>query len=334
MNYFKFAFWNTDQLRLRTGYRIVIEYLFKYLFSFGLGFILVSFVPGIKLDANIPFSLLTIYGITIRLFPYVFSVWLTGFLFDKRSFADFGFHFSIPWRNYFLFGLALGSFLMTFIFVVEYSFRWITISSTFYSNHPGQSFIVPFLVLTLVFVCVGVGEEIFSRGYLIKNFAEGFNFKWMKSDNSLILAWILSSVIFGLLHINNPDATIISTVNIVIGGFIFGIGYVVTGELAIPVGLHISWNLFQGNVFGFPVSGLKLPAAIVTIFKTNQSGPLIWTGGDFGPEAGFIGLTAMILGIFLTFAWLQFTGRNIKLKTSLAFFTKKESPPFPNEVNY
>lgn len=334
MNYSKFAFWNADQLRLRTGYRIVIEYLFKYLFSLGLGFMLLSLVPGIKLDANIPLSLLTIYGITIRLFPYVISVWLTGFLFDRRSFADFGFHFSISWRNDFLFGLALGSLLMTFIFVVEYSFRWITISSTFYSNHPGQSFILPFLVLILVFVCVGVGEEIFSRGYLIKNFAEGFNLKWMKPDYSLILAWIFSSVFFGLLHIDNPNATIISTVNIVIGGFIFGIGYVATGELAIPIGLHISWNLFQGNVFGFPVSGLKLPAAIVTIFKTNQNGPVVWTGGEFGPEAGLVGLIAMILGIFLTLAWLHFTGRNIELKTSLAFFTKKGSPASPNEVNY
>jgi uncharacterized protein len=176
MNYIKHIFWNTEQVRIRTGYRALIEFLLKYLFSIGFGFGLFYFIPNIKLDPNIPLWLMTIYGIFIRLLPAIISVWLTGFLLDRRSFVEFGFHLNNSWRNDFFFGLGLGALLMTFIFAIEYSSGWVTIRDTFYTIKPGQLFVVPFLVLTVVFVCVGIGEEIISRGYLIKNFAEGFNF--------------------------------------------------------------------------------------------------------------------------------------------------------------
>ena len=83
-----------------------------------------------------------------------------------------------------------------------------------------------------------------------------------------------------------------------------GAGLILTGELAIPIGLHIFWNFFQGNIFGFPVSGVSYPAEIVSLIKINQSGPEMWTGGGFGPEAGLLGLFANLLGLLLIFGWV------------------------------
>jgi uncharacterized protein len=301
MRRIKFIFWNSEQVRIRAGYRITTQLSLKLLLSIGFGYGFLCLIPNIKLDPGIPLWEFSIYGIVIRLLPPLISVWLAGLLTDKRSFAEFGFHFSDKWGRDFLFGLGLGSFL-----------------------------VLPFLVFILIFTCVGIGEEIISRGYLIKNLSEGFNLKRIEPRNAVIAAWILSSVFFGILHIDNPHATLISTTNIIIGGFIFGTGYVITGELAIPIGLHISWNLFQGNIFGFPVSGLTLPADIVTLFQTNQSGPILWTGGAFGPEAGLIGFLAMILGIFITITWLHYTGRRIIIKSSLTVYKNGISIQFDN----
>jgi membrane protease YdiL (CAAX protease family) len=68
------------------------------------------------------------------------------------------------------------------------------------------------------------------------------------------------------------------------------LGYLYTGELAIPIGVHITWNAFQGLVYGLPVSGAELPVSLV---ETTTRGPQIVSGGAFGPEAGLLGLAGV-----------------------------------------
>ncbi len=71
---------------------------------------------------------------------------------------------------------------------------------------------------------------------------------------------VLSALLFGVFHIGSPGVTLIGIINIVMMGVLLGIAYALTGRLAMPVGIHIAWNLLQGNVFGFPVSGTTSPA--------------------------------------------------------------------------
>jgi uncharacterized protein len=95
-----------------------------------------------------------------------------------------------------------------------------------------------------------------------------------------------------------------------------GFGYVLSGELAIPIGLHITWNLFQNAVYGFPVSGFGPFGA--TFLATAQTGPDLWTGGSFGPEAGLLAPTVMLLGISLIALWTRLRTGNISLHSPIA----------------
>jgi hypothetical protein len=61
--------------------------------------------------------------------------------------------------------------------------------------------------------------------------------------------------------------------------------------------LHIGWNFFEGVVFGFPVSGLDIYA----LTRIQVTGPVLWTGGAFGPEAGLILLPSLIVGSVLIY---------------------------------
>ncbi len=163
---------------------------------------------------------------------------------------------------------------------------------------------------------MGVYEEIVFRGYLLINLAEGLSSKFIGKTWALIISIALTSLIFGLFHMDNPNATWISTTNIMMAGIFLGLGMFLSGNLAIPIGLHISWNFFQGVVFGFPVSGMNTAASIIVI---ESSGPEWLTGGAFGPEGGLLGLIAILLGSGLTILWIRRRGR-LSLQTDLAVY--------------
>jgi membrane protease YdiL (CAAX protease family) len=310
-------FWNDEQGRLRAGWRL------------GLTGLLATLLVGL---AQVPLLALQNAGGRSSLFlvANILSVTLTilvcmavaGRFFDHRRFADFGLHFSGRWWADFGFGLALGAGLMALIFLFELAAGWVIVTG--YLDGGNQPFWNLIWLPALVYICVGVQEEMASRGYLLRNLAEGWNIKRIGPRAALIAAYVVSSLIFGGLHAANPNASLVSTLNIACAGLFLGLGFVLTGELAIPIGLHISWNFFQGNVFGFPVSGTRAGPSFIAI---QQAGPTWATGGAFGPEAGVIGLAAIALGCGLTLWWVrQRTGR-MRLQEELAEYQEITDPP-------
>ncbi len=246
----------------------------------------------------------------------VASVWLAGRLFDRRPFSGFGLRLDRVWWLDLCFGLALGALLMTAIFSVELAAGWITVTGAFEVAGEGRPFALAILFPLVAFVCVGFYEELLSRGYQLQNMAEGLNFPSLGPKKAILLAWVLSSAVFGLLHLANPGASLISTLNITFAGLLLGTGYVLTGRLAIPIGLHITWNFFQGNVFGFPVSGLKPTSA--TFVSIEQGGPSLFTGGAFGPEAGLLDPIATLVGSLLIWLWVRARSGKGTLELSIA----------------
>ena len=272
-----------------------------------------------ELDASILSGspALPLIGATAGLLGVLLSVWLAGRFLDRRPFADFGFHLSGGWWLDLFFGMVLGALLMTLIFLVELGLGWITVTGAFRTFVPGTPFALAILFPTMLFLYVGLSEELLFRGYQLRNAAEGLNLPAVGPRKAVILAWILSSAFFGFLHANNPNATLLSTANIALAGLMLGLGYVLTGELAIPIGLHTTWNFFQGNVFGFPaVSGLEPVGA--TFLSTDGGGPGLWTGGSFGPEAGLLAPAAMILGSLLIALWVRLRSGKVAIHTPIA----------------
>jgi hypothetical protein len=76
--------------------------------------------------------------------------------------------------------------------------------------------------------------------------------------------------------------------------------------------LHLTWNLVQGNVYGFPVSG-KTPFA-TTVIAIEQGGPDVWTGGAFGPEGGLLGILATVIGMFAILGWVRWRYGDLSLR--------------------
>lgn len=305
-------FWNRDERRVRALWRILLH---------GLGFILLSvFLTSLvfRLSAYLPDSLIGLLTEAAILLSSLLILWLAGKLLDRRPFADYGFHLNRQWWLDLGFGLFLGAFLMAVIFLVELGAGWVSVTETLLSR---PASILPALLPPLAtFIQVGISEEILSRGYHLRNMAEGFHWRRINPRAALLLGYLLSSSLFGLLHLANPNATGISTFNIALAGLFLGLGFVLTKSLAIPIGVHITWNYFQGNIFGFPVSGTETESSLISI---QQGGPDLMTGGVFGPEAGLIGLAVMFLGCLLTAAWVKWQHGKVALQDELAVYKSK-----------
>lgn len=279
-----------------------------------------SLVDGIQALSASP-GFLAVNGV-VSLVATVVSVWVAGRFFDRRPFSGFGLRLTREWWIDLGFGLVLGALLMTGIFLVELAFGWVTVTGTFEATDGSSSFFPAILLPLVLFLCVGFGEELLSRGYQLTNLAEGLNYPWLGGPRgAILLAWVISSSVFGFAHLGNPGASIISTVNIAFAGLLLGVGYVLTGRLAISVGLHITWNFFQGNVFGFPVSGLDPIGA--SVIRIEQGGPPVFTGGGFGPEAGLMDIAATVVGSLLILLWVRLRSGKASLDESLA------EPPAP-----
>ena len=320
MTVIKNIFWNTEQARLRAAYRILIQLTVFFILMKGLAALFS--VPG-EITGNMSLWIYLAVA-AVRLFRVLISVWLSGRFLDHRPFADFGLRLNKKWWQDLIFGLGLGILLIGSVFLIELAAGWVTISDTLHTANSEGSFILKLIVFVILFVCVGFSEELNSRGYHLTNIAEGFNFKAIDPKYAIVIAVFLSSILFGIFHLGSPGANLISIFIIFLMAILLSIAYVLTGRLAIPIGVHIAWNLFQGNVFGFPVSGTTFAAETVTFFSIQQSGPEFWTGGAFGPEGGLLGLLVIIAGIFLVVGWIRFRYGSIKLYPPLTLQPTKE----------
>ena len=312
-------FWNRRQQRLRCLWRVLIQ---------GVGFVSIVIVlvmpmfmvlAALGSSGESEFALITAGTLhAVVLTVTLLTAWV---LLDRRRLSELGVNlWSRRWLIEFVAGGLLGSSLMVGIFAIEYALGWIEIRRIAASGDlSGSSLGMHQLGWLVLMLMVGFSEEMFSRGYHLKNFSEGF--RRFGVWQSTALAGLLSSAIFGLLHAFNPGATVLSTALVMMAGMMFAVGRVTTGSLAAPIGLHFTWNLFQGPILGFPVSGNQLQSSLVAI---EQLGDPFWTGGEFGPESGLLGVLAMliVIGVFLAWPKQHSVQRNV---ARLARYRRRKS---------
>ena len=288
----KQAFWNPDERRLRAGWRIGLQLLVFAVILGALTGLSKLLGPGFGTALLIwPLYLVAVFG----------SVHLLARKVDHRPFADLGFHLSASWWRDLGFGLFLGAFMISGMFFTERAAGWVTAPGPGVTDL-GLPLGLAALIKLVEWIAVGASEELVFRGYQLRNFAEGLASKRSSRRRNLWLAALVSSLLFGLGHLANRHATGVSTLNIVLGGLLLSLPILLTGELAISIGLHISWNLFEGTVYGFPVSGAAPKTHLITI---RQTGTDVWTGGDFGPEAGLVCVLWMLIAAGLLVTWVK-----------------------------
>jgi len=272
-------FISSDEPRLRAGWRLLIQTL--------LLFVLGVVVSSLALLLNTGGTATTILNQILNLLAITGSVYIARRWLDKKSFESLGLKLNRQSFLDILAGVGITFLQMGFIYILMLALGWLTFSGFAWEFDPVSTVISNVLIFFIIFIFVGWNEELLSRGYHLQTIASGINLFW---------GVIISSAVFGLLHLGNPNATWVSAAGIFFAGIYLAYAYIRTKQLWLSIGLHIGWNFFEGVGFGFPVSGLD---DIYKLMRIEVHGPILWTGGAFGPEAGLIVLPSLILGALL-----------------------------------
>jgi len=288
--FFATVFISPDEPRLRAGWRLLIQTILYLVLG------IVAFI--ISSSLGLGGSVASILDQIISLFVVTLSVYIARRWLDKKSFESLGLKLTQQTWIDILAGVGITFVQMGFIYVAMLGLGWLTFSGFAWQFDPINVVITNVVTFLVVFIFVGWNEELLSRGYHLQTIASGFNLFW---------GVIISSAVFGLLHLGNPNATWISAAGIFFAGIYLAFGYTRTKQLWLPIGLHIGWNFFEVVGFGFPVSGLD----IYPILRIDVTGPVLWTGGAFGPEAGLIVLPSLIVGGILIYIYTKNRDGNI-----------------------
>jgi membrane protease YdiL (CAAX protease family) len=249
----------------------------------------------------------------LRLAATGFSVWIAGRLLDRRRFSDFGLQIDRYWWTDFLFGLLLGALPSTVVFLMAYRLGWLSISSVFSSGIGDLAFPAAILMPLIQLICVGIYEELFSRGYQLKNLAEGLRSQRIPASWALSCSTLLTSLFFGFLHFLGEDVSVVSIVFIVIAGVVLALGYLLTGRLAIPIGYHIAFNFFYSHVFGLPDGGQEAGTSFITIrMNVPPTHPV------FNYGVCFLGIFETLVISVLIIGWVKLRYGAIQLHEEIA----------------
>ena len=209
----------------------------------------------------------------IEFLSVMLCVWLFIRFVDRKPLKSIGLSLNGYKKDLYL-GLGLGAGLIALGFLILFILGYLSVD--------GFSFPLGSIILYLIlFVVVSLHEEIMMRGYILNNLMQSMN---------RYVALSLSSLVFMTIHLLNPNVSFLSVVNLFLAGIVLGIYYIHKSNLWLPIGMHLTWNFFQGPVFGFEVSGIETKSIIGQSIRGNE----LITGGPFGFE-GSILATILIL---------------------------------------
>lgn len=192
--------------------------------------------------------------------------------------------FNLQWLKELCLGGTIGSALMLFPALILGIFGWVH----WQWNPSGLAGLGASLLL---FAGVAIAEEALFRGFVFQRLISGLG----HVPSQLIIA-----AFFLLTHLNNPGMTGITKgmagINIFLASILFGLAFIRTKSLAMPLGLHFMANFVQGGILGFGVSGTEQSGLLVPIFG---NAPTWLTGGQFGLEASLPGLIWVVLTLLM-----------------------------------
>lgn len=254
-----------------TGKIILTFLIFAILYSFGT--MLLSMLGEINPSVSRIFSTVSM----------IIAPFITYAIFEKKNKWSMGIQQSDAVKSM-VQGLAVGMLLISLSFLAIWILNGLHINTIQYDSETLRGVVISFGL----FILVALSEEILFRGYV-----QGL----LRNHYGANVAIIHSSILFALLHMMNPGilSTPFTLINIFLIGIFFAVTREMTGGIWLPIGFHLTWNFFQGNIFGFAVSGTDSK----TIISITSQGNSFISGGEFGAEGSILATMIILIACII-----------------------------------
>ena len=203
---------------------------------------------------------------------FLLASWIMGNI-EGRTIADYGLPRRRMFRVQFWQGALLGFAAITGLLVA------MRVVGVFYFGSialHGADIWRWAIVYVFVFILVALREEFRARGYGLFTLSAGIGF-WP--------AAILSAAFFGYSHHGNSGEDWVGLFNAGAFGLLACLLLRRTGNLWIPIGLHMAFDWGETYFYGVANSGHKLPGHLL---NSSSSGPAWLSGGTVGPEGSLL----------------------------------------------
>ena len=230
-------------------------------------------------------------GEVMVFFMFLLASWIMAKI-EGRKVADYGLPGSRAFRSQFWQGVVTGFVSVTVLLIAlraagVFQFGGIGIH--------GADIWKWGAVWGLAFVGVGLKEEFMFRGYAQFTLATGIGF-WP--------AAVVWSALFGFVHLGNSGERWVGAFAAVAFGLLACLLLRRTGNLWMPIGLHVGWDWAETYFYGVADSG-QLSSG--HLFNPTFSGPQWLTGGTVGPEGSLLCLVLLVVLWFVFAGWFRET---------------------------
>ncbi len=187
-------------------------------------------------------------------------------------------------------GLLIGAFAIAIPSGALFAVHWLRVTP----EPAGMGWLAFAGRMGFVLLPAALFEELLVRGYPFAVLREAIGWKW---------ALVGTSVVFGLLHMKNPNASAEPIILVILAGFFLGAVLLATRSPYCAWMAHFAWNYVMSGLMHAAVSGL---AFIPPNYETMETGPDWATGGAWGPEGGaFAGASMLIFTMLLFLRYLR-----------------------------
>lgn len=223
----------------------------------------------------------------IQCISLIFWVILFWKLWDKGKVREIGLtNIKSSWKDLSA-GLLIGAVSFSIVALILLATKSVEMVNSFGT----PKFSTALITQLVIFIFVGINEELFCRGYCMTV---------LKQTKKAWAPIVVSAIIFSAMHSMNGGISLVAYINLFLFGIFMGYLFMKTKNIWMCIGYHITWNYFQGDVFGFLVSGNTTDS----IYSIKVLSSNIINGGAFGPEGGLVVTILLIISILVVYKFI------------------------------